>query len=206
MHLADPLPVEEMYYNRSKDVSKPEWITVRGSSKLEGYHPHFHSVLPGTGYAPDTAGGTLTLFNAKWTVKRGIQNKGEPDTGTAEPWMQYNLAQLSAKLGLPTEEFSSIRVPSSTDEKFGVDFVPDNLDWLEAEKAEREGRAEVEPELSEEDERLLAANTLDALRFLGALLPHTACTCTGSLQREMLPLSLDWFYLLKEQSSKILLG
>ncbi|KAK9901093.1 hypothetical protein WJX75_003809 [Coccomyxa subellipsoidea] len=37
-------------------------------------------------------------------------------------------------------------------------------DWITA--AEEEGRAAVEHELSEEEERLLAANTLDALRFL----------------------------------------
>ena len=109
----------------------------------------------------------------QWSVKRGIQNKGEPDIGTAEPWMHENLAQLSSSLGLPADQFKHIQVPSSTAEKFGVDFVPEELDQLAAKAAEEEGRAAVEEELSEEDERLLAANTLDALRFQGKL-QHTA--------------------------------
>ncbi len=166
---ADPLPLGDMYYNRSKDAGKPDWITVRGTSKLEGYHPHLDHVLPGTGYAPDSAGGIITLFNMQWSVKRGIQNKGDPDIGTIEPWMQDNLAQLCGSLGLSTEMFKGYKVPSSTDEKFGVEFVPDALDQLAAQEAEQRGETAVEEEeLSEEEERLLAANTLDALRFLGA--------------------------------------
>ena len=158
-----------MYYNRSKDPAKPEWITVRGTTKLEGYHPHLEGTLPGTGYAADSAGGIFALFNMQWSVKRGIQNKGDPDIGTAEPWMQENLAQLSASLGLPADQFKHIRVPCSTAEKFGVEYVPEELDQLAAKAAEEDGQTAVQPELSEEEERLLAANTLDALRFLGAV-------------------------------------
>ena len=83
--------------------------------------------------------------------------------------MQENLAQLSGSLGLPADQFKHIKVHSSTAEKFGVDFVHEELDQLAAKAAEEEGRAAVEQELSEEEERLLAANTLDALRFLGNL-------------------------------------
>ena len=38
---ADPLPVEEMYINRSTNPDKLEWIGARGSSKQEGYHSKF---------------------------------------------------------------------------------------------------------------------------------------------------------------------
>ena len=173
IRFADPLPVEHMYYNRSKDPLKPDWITVRGTSKLEGCHPHLEGILSGTGYAPDSAGGILSLFNMQWSVKRGIQNKGDPDIGTAEPWMLETLAQLSGSLGLPADHFKHIKMPSSTAEKFGVDFVPEEQDQLAAKAAEGDGRAAVEQELSEEEERLLAADTLDALRFLG-ILQYTA--------------------------------
>jgi hypothetical protein len=173
IHFADPLPVEHMYYKRSKDPLKPDWITVRGTSKLEGYHAHLEGVVSGTGYAPESAGGILSLFNMQWSVKRGIQNKGDPDIGTAEPWMLETLAQLSGSLGLPANQFKHIKVPSSTAEKFGADFVPEEQDQLAAKAAEEEGQAAVKQELSEEEERLLAANTLDALRFL-SILQYTA--------------------------------
>ena len=76
--------MDQISFNRSKDPSKPDWITVSGTSKLEGYHPHLEGTLPGTlpgiGYAPDSAGGIFSLFNMQWSVKRGIQSIGDPDS------------------------------------------------------------------------------------------------------------------------------
>ena len=37
---ADPLPVDDMYYIRKSNPQNPDWVTVRGMSKLEGYHLH----------------------------------------------------------------------------------------------------------------------------------------------------------------------
>ena len=116
---------------------------------------------------PDTAGGIFALFNMQWNLKRSVENKGDPDTGTVEPWLQSNLAQLSSALGLPANSFQTVSIPASTQEKFGVEYVPDALDQEAAEEAEEQGMAEVEAELVEEDEALLAAAALDAMRFLG---------------------------------------
>ena len=99
---ADPLPVEDMYYRRKSNPRNPDWVTVRGTSKLEGYHPHLARTLPGTGYSPDTAGGILALFNMQCVEKRG-----DPDTWTVEPWLQNNLAQLSRALQLPADTFQT---------------------------------------------------------------------------------------------------
>ena len=33
---ADPLPVDDMYYRRKSNPQNPHWVTVRGTSKLEG--------------------------------------------------------------------------------------------------------------------------------------------------------------------------
>ena len=156
-----------MYYRRKSNPRNPDWVTVRGTSKLEGYHPHLARALPGTGYAPDTAGGIFALFNMQWNLKRGVENKGDPDTGTVEPWLQSNLAQLSSALELPANSFQAVSIPASTVERFGMEYVPDALDQEAAEEAEEQGMAEVEAELAEEDEALLAAAALDAMRFLG---------------------------------------
>ena len=165
--LADPLSVEDMYYRRKSNPQNPDWVTVRGTSKLEGYHPHLARALPGIGYSPDTAGGIFALFNMQWNLKRGVENKGDPDTGTVEPSLQNNLAQLSRALQLPSDTFQTISIPASTGELFGVEYVPDALDEEAAYEAEQQGRAEVEAELEEEDEAVLAAAALDAMQFLG---------------------------------------
>ena len=158
---ADPLSVEDMYYRRKSNPQNPDWVTVRGTSKLEGYHPHLARALPGTGYSPDTAGGIFALFNMQWNLKGG------PDKGTVEPWLQNNLAQLSRALQLPADTFQTVSIPASTEELFGVEYVPNTLDEEAAHEAEQQGRAEVEAELEEEDEALLAAAALDAMRLLG---------------------------------------
>lgn len=164
---ADPLPVEDMYYRRKSNPQNPDWVTVRGISKLAGYHPHLARALSGTGYAPDTAGGIFALFNMQWNLKRGVENKGDPDTGTVEPWLQSDLAQLSSALSLPADSFQTVNIPASAFERFGVEYVPDTMDQEAAEAAEQQGMAEVEAELAEEDEALLAAAAWDAMRFLG---------------------------------------
>ena len=165
---ADPLPVQDMYYSRKSNPQNPDWVTVRGTSKLEGYHPHLARALPGTGYATDTAGGIFSLFNMMWNLKRGIENCGQPDHGCTEAWLQSNLSQLSRSLGLSAEHFKSVSVPDCTTEKFGVEYEAEPLDRDAALEAEKQGLAVVEPELSDdEEERLLAATALDAMRFIG---------------------------------------
>ncbi|CAL8469089.1 g8630 [Coccomyxa elongata] len=61
--LSEPLPVVQMYHNCSKDPLKPDWIWVRGTSKMEGYRPHLEGTSPGTGYALNCAGGIFSMFN-----------------------------------------------------------------------------------------------------------------------------------------------
>ena len=156
-----------MCYNRKSNLQHSEWVTVKGTSKLEEYHPHLARALPRTGYSPDAADGIFALFNMQWNLKRSVDNKGDPGTATVEPWLQNNLAQLSRALQLPSDTFQTVNIPASTEGLFGVEYVPDALDEEAAQEAEQQGRAEVEADLEEEDEALLAAAALDAMRLLG---------------------------------------
>lgn len=58
-----------MYYNRAQNLANPKWITVGGSSKLEGYHPHLRACLLGTNYLPYLADAIITLFDCSLKVK-----------------------------------------------------------------------------------------------------------------------------------------
>lgn len=118
-----------------------------------------------------------------------MENKGDPDTGTVEPWLHSNLAKLSSALSLPADSFQTVSIPASTLEKFGVEYVPDTMDQEAAEEAELQGLAEVKAELAEEDEALLAAAALDAMRFLGRLdcnhcrqYPASSCSAVHDMQ------------------------
>ena len=90
---ADPMDLEYMYYNRSHNPARPEWITVRGSSKLEGYHPHQHACLPGTNYSPMLADAIITLFNFVWNYKHSVRNGGACDHNFYDLWLVERMQQ-----------------------------------------------------------------------------------------------------------------
>lgn len=64
-----------MYYGRQRSDGSTEWITKRGSSKLEGYHAHLNAVLSGNNYSPELADCLIALFNLRWNIARGIENR-----------------------------------------------------------------------------------------------------------------------------------
>lgn len=100
---ADPAPVDAMWYNRKEGTGQAaQWITVRGSSKQEGYHAKLHAVLVGSNYSPALAHVLCMWFNYRWNIDRGIQNRGDPDYKTYRLWdlqtTQARPAQSSAIL------------------------------------------------------------------------------------------------------------
>lgn len=83
--IADPSGIL-MWYNAGTALA-PRWITVRGSSKLEGYHSHLHAVLgAGSNYSPELAHALITWFNFRWNIQRGIQNRGDTDFHSFRWW------------------------------------------------------------------------------------------------------------------------
>ncbi len=164
---ADPMELEAMYYNRSQNPAKPEWITVRGSSKLEGYHPHLHACLPGTNYSPYLADAIITLFNFSWNYKRSVTNAGQEDHGFPDLWMLEQMQQLCHHRKWSYELPSWQSAPACTVEKFGLEFVPHESLLILAEAEAMHGKSTVTQPLSDEAEELLAVNTRTAISFLG---------------------------------------
>lgn len=155
--------LDEMYFNRSHNPDKPEWITVRGSSKLEGYDPHLHACLPGTNYSPALA---VTLFNFVWNYKRSVRNGGAEDHNFYDLWLLERMQQVCQGMGWEYELPVWTPAPASTHERFGLEFFSDSAHKaLALAETLRSGTAS-EP-LSEADEELLALNTSTAVRFLG---------------------------------------
>lgn len=122
----DPVPVEELYYNRNSNAADTaKWIAKRGSSKLEGYHSHLHDVLSGNNYSSELAWTLLTLFNFRWNVKRAVENGGQEDMGSFNLWNVEAINKLAAELDAPCPHpgFSMV-LPKSTGEVFGPKYCP----------------------------------------------------------------------------------
>ena len=156
-----------MYYNRSQNPARPEWITVRGSSKLEGYHPHLHACLPGTNYTPVLADAIFTMFNFVWNYKRSVRNGGAFDHKFYDLWLVERMQKLRKDMGWDYELPVWKAAPATTDEKFGLDFVPDSKLVANAEHQETQQKGIVLEVVSDEALDLLDDSIFAAERFLG---------------------------------------
>lgn len=64
--LANPLPLEQMFYNRSKNPESPDYVGLRGSSRIEGGPKGYLASLPGTSYSADLGG---AIFACAWQMQ-----------------------------------------------------------------------------------------------------------------------------------------
>lgn len=141
---ADPAEVDEMYYPRpgataATAAAQGDWVSKRGSSKLEGYHSHLHAMLSGNNYSPEMADVLLLFGNCRWNMKRAIQNGGMDNYGCFDLWQIEKINGNMSRLGkpLPFPNWSMLKLPANHLEKFGCSYVPPELDMLSAQSEER---------------------------------------------------------------------
>ncbi|EIE19667.1 hypothetical protein COCSUDRAFT_58410 [Coccomyxa subellipsoidea C-169] len=159
--VSDPLPVSQMYFQTADGTYK----AVRGSSKLEGYHPHLHKVLPGTGYSPDLGGSLVMLFNGQWSLERADDNDVGPAYGHSEPWIVSRLhAAVESEWQYKLPE--CLHVPDSSEEQFGCDYKPPMALLETARLVEEELLSDADSDEEDED-AAMAAHTL-ATHFTAA--------------------------------------
>ena len=156
-----------MYYNRSQNPARPKWIAVRGSSKLEGYHPHLHVCLPGTNYTPMLADAIITMFNFVWNYKRSVCNGGAFDHNFYDLWLVERMQKLRKDMGWNYELPVWEAAPDTTDEKFGLDYVPDSKLVANAEHQETLHKGTVLEVVSDEAQKLLDESILGSRALFG---------------------------------------
>ncbi len=162
-----------MYFQTADGTYK----AVRGSSKLEGYHPHLHKVFPGTGYSPDLGGSLVMLFNGQWSLERADDNGVGPAYGHSEPWIVSRLhAAVESEWQYKLPE--CLHVPDNSEEQFGCDYKPPMASLETARLVEEELLSDADSDEEDED-AAMAAHTL-ATHFTGNIchmqLPsHCAC-------------------------------
>lgn len=152
--MLDPETVDAMHYNRrSNGSSNKEYITKRGTSKLEGYHSHLHDVLSGNNYSGELANVLILFFNFRWNVRRGIDNLDYEDYCTPDLWRLEKVNQCAEQLGLspPHPGMSRLHILPKTEETFGTNYAPPWAD-LRSAKADVDAAArEEEPQLATGD-------------------------------------------------------
>ena len=121
----DPLPIEEMFYNRRpEDPLNPEYIGIRGTSKLEGDHAYYHASLPATNYSPQMAGAIMDCRVGNLNVKAAARVGQTTAPGLAHAHQQEKKRKIIASHDWEYSLPAALPVPPSTEERFGVDFVP----------------------------------------------------------------------------------
>lgn len=118
--LSDPLPVEEMYIDITREGCMPTFIGIRGSSKLEGYHRYLNALLSGGNYSAELAGALIALFNYRWNYDCAVQNMGAADWGMYDHWLLEEMQETCARMGWGNP-CPAWRPAPPTTERFGVD-------------------------------------------------------------------------------------
>jgi hypothetical protein len=144
----DPAEVGEMYYPKpgtteAVAAESGDWLSKRGTSKLEGYHSHLHAMLSGNNYSPEMADALLLFGNFRWNIKRGIDNRGKDNYGCFDLWQIDKINSNMARLGkpLPYPNWKMPKLPVGYTEKFGCRYVPPELDMLAAQAEEQQAAA-----------------------------------------------------------------
>ena len=112
--LTDPVPLEEMFYHRSKNPEKPGWIAVRGSSSIEGGHSYYHASLPSTNYSAYLAGTIVACRLCDARIKVSARNMGSTAFSLDDAYAEHCKKQLCK----PEWHYSlpnSVQVPDHTD-------------------------------------------------------------------------------------------
>lgn len=78
---ADPLEAKDMYYVVKVSENKVKYISVPGSSKLEGFQEYANMVLSCGHTGAKLAAALLSYFLGRWNIDRGVANRGQSDYG-----------------------------------------------------------------------------------------------------------------------------
>lgn len=90
-----------MYVNvhASSSDRPPLWVGCRGTSALEGFHKHFHSLLPGCNNSWEHFDTLVKLFMGRWN-ERQSRRAGAAWHGVYDYTPLQRINKLCAELGL----------------------------------------------------------------------------------------------------------
>ncbi|GLC49526.1 hypothetical protein PLESTB_000228800 [Pleodorina starrii] len=96
--ISDP-PDFAMHINLERDDKKPpRWLVLRGTSSVEGFHSHFHSLLQGYNTSPELAVHIMSLFLGRWNRDQSFKH-GDADYGMYDYDLLQRVNDLARRLG-----------------------------------------------------------------------------------------------------------
>ncbi len=114
---ADP-PDRTMHVNVEAAGKPPKWVTLRGTSALEGFHKHFHDLLVGGKNSQEYSESIFKIYIHRWNRKQSFKHDKASSYGTFDyPLLQkVNAAARAAKVPAP---YPDAEVPEpEVEEKF----------------------------------------------------------------------------------------
>ena len=99
------------------------FITIRGTSHLEGYHRWLKACISGSQLSPDLFRDLLAHFNFRWNVRSGIRNLGDMDYSTYCRWEVEAILNVVEGKAIIGELFPSFEraMPLAKLNELGVD-------------------------------------------------------------------------------------
>ena len=82
------IPGLRMYREQQKcdKDGMASFMTIRGTSHLEGYHRWLKACISGSQLSPDLFRDLLAHFNYRWNIRCGVRNLGDRDYSTYSRW------------------------------------------------------------------------------------------------------------------------
>ncbi len=109
-----------MYINVEADPQKPpKWQSKRGTSALEGFHRHWHELLPSFNTSPELASALMSLFLGRWNRKKSFKH-GDIFYGTHNYQLLNSVNRIYEDLGAP-HPYPDAQVPKPVMEEGMLD-------------------------------------------------------------------------------------
>ena len=71
------MTADKMFIEVKVSANKVRWISIRGSSKLEGFHKNARTVLSSGQTGAKLAAALLCKFVGRWNLDRGVANRSQ---------------------------------------------------------------------------------------------------------------------------------
>jgi hypothetical protein len=121
---ADP-PATDMYYKKPVGPNaKPQFGCKRVGFRQEGFHTHFQAILSNYNNSAELAWAVAATWLNRWNTRMRRFNCGEPDHGTYDLELQYEIGNRMQALGLEPAYRDVQFTTEETSKRFGIQCTP----------------------------------------------------------------------------------
>jgi hypothetical protein len=114
-----------MYYEKPVGPhAKQQYGCKQVGSRQEGFHTHFQSILSNYNNSAELAWAVAATWLNRWNTRMRRTNRGEPDHGTYDLELLYEIGDRMQALGLAPAYRDVQFNTEETTERFGIQCTP----------------------------------------------------------------------------------